>query len=268
MKSIFLYRDYLDYLNDFLQDKKKENPYFSNTVWARKLGLKSSSILSMILTKERLPSRSLIEKFANYFQLNTEEAAYFKALVDFKKIGKNNLLKINIEQSETISRDAKVDDFLSPFTFILKELMTTDQKIIITKKWLKENLIVKRQRFIVEKMIQALIDKNVIKVAENGEISFSDKADLSLFFNPKNIQNFHNESLEMTKDAYETSTKNERTFHSSYLKLRPEKLQEAKEKIKKFQSEFTSYVEEGEGDFILYQMNVHLFPLSKKINSL
>jgi uncharacterized protein (TIGR02147 family) len=78
MKSVLEYKDYLYFLKDFLQKKKGENSGFSYTVWAQKMDLKSSSMLSMVITGERFPSKSLIEKLSQYIGFTPAEAEYFE----------------------------------------------------------------------------------------------------------------------------------------------------------------------------------------------
>jgi len=60
--------------------------------WAKRLGYKSVSSLSMVLNGERLPSDEMIERLSRDFKLSGREERFFKLLIDLerKKIKKQD----------------------------------------------------------------------------------------------------------------------------------------------------------------------------------
>ena len=79
------------------------------------------------------------------------------------------------------------------------------------------------------------------------------------------IKKFHQAAQEMAVQAFDTSSREERSFHTSFVKLKKSKLEEATKKIQEFQKELTSFMEDGTGETVLYQVNLQLFPISKVI---
>jgi uncharacterized protein (TIGR02147 family) len=268
MKSVFEYKDHLDFLKDFFQKKKKENPGFSYTVWARKINLKSSSMLSMVLTGERLPSKALIKKIAVYMELSLEEEEYLITLINLKKIVKNPRLTVYLNSDSYKSKSTNSEDlFLSPITFIIKELIDSSPRGGVNANWLKKTLLIQHHKYNLDNVISELIEKEIIAKNENGQLEVVENNILKVIGSSDQIKNFHNATLEISKQAFETSHKDQRTFHTSFVKLKKDRLEEAKRRIQEFQRELTSFIEDGEveDDTILYQVNLQLFPISKVI---
>jgi len=268
MKSVLGYKDYLDFLKDFLQKKKRENSGFSYTVWAQKMELKSSSMLSMVITGERFPSKSLIEKLSQYIGFTPAEAEYFETLVDLKKLKNKGRLTVNIDGNASNEASSHESNFLSPMTFIVKELVSENSHQNINSEWLNKNLLLKHQNYDLQKILIELTEKEILRKDEEGNFSVLENNIVNIMTTPEQVQNFHNASLEMTKQAYNTSQKDQRTFHTSFVKLKKDKLELVKKRMQEFQKELTDLMEEGEGDHVLYQVNFHLFPISQTIKRL
>ena len=84
-QNLFRYTDYRAFLKDYYTTKKESRNNWSYNVWARQLGLRSSSMLVMILNGQRNPGKKLIAKIISDLHLNKEQAEYFKDLVRLHK---------------------------------------------------------------------------------------------------------------------------------------------------------------------------------------
>src|SRR4051794_29262257 len=91
--SIYQYDNYRNFLRSVLQDRKKQNPRFSLGAWARRLQLKSSSTLIMILNGNRNPGPELTEGLIRDLSLRSGEADYFRDLISFEKAQSDERLK-------------------------------------------------------------------------------------------------------------------------------------------------------------------------------
>lgn len=59
--------------------------------WSKRLGYKSASSLSMVITGERLPSEDMIDRLVKDFKMTGREERYFKLLIELeRKKGKNH----------------------------------------------------------------------------------------------------------------------------------------------------------------------------------
>ncbi len=267
MKSIFEYKNYLDYLNDYYQEKKSNNPHFSYAVWAAKMNLKSSSMLSMILNNERFPSKALIEKLAKYIGLSKEEEEYMEGLIDLKRIQKNSRLTVFLksEFSPTRTQEDNEDLLLTPTTFIIKELVEGVGQKGLDPLWLKKHLLIGQQDINLDLILSELLKRKIIAKNDAGKIILGEEKLINILTTPDQVKRFHFAGQELAREAFENSLKETRTFHTSFVRLKMDRLEEAKKKLINFQREFSEFVEDGEGDCFLYQINLQLFPLSKKI---
>jgi uncharacterized protein (TIGR02147 family) len=150
-------------------------------------------------------------------------------------------------------------------TFIVKELVNENPTQNINSEWLNKNLLAKHQNYDLQKILTELTEKEILHKDKEGKFSILENNIINIMTTPEQVQNFHNASLEMTKQAYNTSQRDQRTFHTSFVKLKKNNLELVKKRVLEFQRELTDLMEEGEGDHILYQVNFHLFPISQTI---
>ena len=66
--------DYREFLNSFAQYMKATTPQWSYGQWARELGLKSTSAITMILKKQRNMGPSMAKKFSKYFSFTQKHS--------------------------------------------------------------------------------------------------------------------------------------------------------------------------------------------------
>jgi uncharacterized protein (TIGR02147 family) len=84
MKPVTDYLEYRDFLRDFYNAKKNDNPFFSYRYIAQKLSIDASHVVK-ILQKQRHIGSKLTENVINLCQLKGKEAEYFSVLVHFNK---------------------------------------------------------------------------------------------------------------------------------------------------------------------------------------
>ena len=101
--KIINYKNYLDFLNDFVEQKKKENVRWSYRVWARQLGITDPSVIRKAVVGNRVPNLELIGKLATYFSFTREEFEYFSILIELSKV------KLDEEKKERIAESFKTN---------------------------------------------------------------------------------------------------------------------------------------------------------------
>jgi uncharacterized protein (TIGR02147 family) len=83
--SIYSYLDYREYLRDFLNKKKEDNPHFSQRVLLRQMKITSTGFLANILAGRSNLTIDQTAGMASIMGLNSRETRYFKNLVYFAK---------------------------------------------------------------------------------------------------------------------------------------------------------------------------------------
>ncbi len=81
--DLYAYADYRRYLTDWFEAQKEGNPRFSHRIMARKLGITDPSALLNVMKGRRRLGDDRIEALARALDLEDEQVAYFRALVDF-----------------------------------------------------------------------------------------------------------------------------------------------------------------------------------------
>lgn len=88
MPNVYEYTDYRQFLRDWYAGKKKANPAFSYRVLATKVGYKSPGHFTLILQGKVNVSLELALKFAAYMKLRKAQAQYFQYMVLFNQARK------------------------------------------------------------------------------------------------------------------------------------------------------------------------------------
>jgi uncharacterized protein (TIGR02147 family) len=84
MKPVKEYMEYRDFLRDYYEDKKRNNPYFSLRYMGGKVAIDASHLVK-IFQKQRHIGNKSIETFIRFCGMNDNDAEYFAALVRFNK---------------------------------------------------------------------------------------------------------------------------------------------------------------------------------------
>lgn len=79
--SVYDYLDYRLYLQEWLKEKKEQNPAWSHRMVAEKVGLKSGGHISLILNGKANLKEPALEAFIRLLKLTENEATYFRNLV-------------------------------------------------------------------------------------------------------------------------------------------------------------------------------------------
>jgi hypothetical protein len=97
-KTIFEFHSYTEFLQHYVEARRKSSTHWSIGLWAKQLGLASTSTLTNILQGRRPPSTQLAAKIAkSIIELSPHEGTYFQLLVEHYKAGINVTLKASIE---------------------------------------------------------------------------------------------------------------------------------------------------------------------------
>ena len=91
--NVLEFSDYRSFLLASYESRRRSHRHFSLAAWARKLSLKSSSTLIMILKGDRNPSEQLVDTLNFDLGLCDDEAEYFRNLVQLEKAKTNTHLK-------------------------------------------------------------------------------------------------------------------------------------------------------------------------------
>jgi uncharacterized protein (TIGR02147 family) len=89
LPEIFQYLDYRQYLSDFYEAKKRENPLYSYRVFAYKAGLANQGFFIDVVKRRKKLSENATRKMIKGMDLSDDRARYFKYLVKYDQTTDN-----------------------------------------------------------------------------------------------------------------------------------------------------------------------------------
>jgi uncharacterized protein (TIGR02147 family) len=240
------------------EELRSKNSKFSRRAFARKLGI-SSGAISEIVNGQRKISLKLAGRISARLGLDPQERS--EVLSIFKSDSdsavalrqKKAYLQLSADQFRLIA------DW---YHFGILTLMRT-QSFKSDRKWIASRLGLPQSG--VDKAIDRMKRLGLVSEDRRGWLSRSkEQYRTSDDIANASIRSAHKQYLDKAKESLDRDAVIERDFSSTMITMNLDKLDRAKEVIRKFQDELTTELEAEPGSEV-YQLCVQLFPLSKKI---
>lgn len=175
-QSIFDFTIASEYLKWVFAKKQKRNPKFSIRAWAKRLGFKNNSPLSLMLAGKRSIPRKYVLPMAEDLNLSVGESQYFSALVElsYAKTYRNRMHLLN-RLHILRPRPKLIKTEIEPFEFYEDPL----NGIIVEMTYLKDfqpdtEWIQKKLRFAVplaqiKSTVQRLFNLGFLRIGDQGQ---------------------------------------------------------------------------------------------------
>lgn len=276
---LYNYTDYREFLRDYIQEKNNASRSWSLTVWHRQLGLSSSATLSMIVNGKRNPGPALTKAFVKYFNFDESEAKYFENLVLIQKRNKSNptvlfarkdLVRndikeyISAQESNSISETA-LSLLADPLTHILREMVTLPD-FQMNAEWIQSRLLKKRPLTEIEIFIKSLLDARLIELTQEG---YWTAPKLNLKWSTPTTTDrvkFHQEVMKISLESLVEVQESLRSFNVSYLNIKSENINLAKQLVRQFQIDFGKLLADDAADNV-YQLSIQFQPVTELKNN-
>lgn len=267
---LFNYISATSYLYDLMLFRKRENPGFTYESWARELGFKSRSFMTMILNKERNITSQFIEVFTTTMNFSADEKTYFSLLVQYNQADSetekshylDRLLEWQGQQKDAVEIK-NYNEFLKT-TFLPKLLVLLSFKDLDCSAeglalFLNEDL-----RFIQSSLGQ-LQSMQLAAPNQTGQwVSFKKSFKVPKNFGSEALEKYHNQSLQEAISAQKTPA-TQRRFRSLLLPLSENDYQNLLTDIESLITKsLAKYDSETLDQKSLYKLNLNVFPLTKK----
>ncbi|HBQ20956.1 MAG: hypothetical protein A2Z91_08885 [Deltaproteobacteria bacterium GWA2_38_16] len=271
--EIYQYTDFRTFLKSHAEKKRSENPHWSLGVWARQLGLASTAVLTNVLNAKRNPGRGIEQKFLDYFKFNSNEKDYFQDLIRLEKVRLDPRLSVALMEKMGKTNPHGSFQLLDDQTFsaISKWYYYAIREIIGLEHfkedldWIQKNLEFKVTKRDIKKAISDLLKLNLIYRDNRGHLKSTDKTlktqnDIA----SEALKRFHEHMLENAKESLRKTDVLERDITGRTFNLKEENLPKLKQYIREFRDNVCKLFEETPGTRT-YQLNIQLFPLSKRM---
>lgn len=269
--ELFSFTDYRAFLREVFQERKRTRPGWSYGSWARTLGLKSQSMLVMILRGQRHPGTNLIRSLCRQLRLSPAEAEYFTDLVHLEK--SKNDVRLSVLLMERLAKRHASGTFryLAPDVFetisnwhyyAIRELVLLKDFVDDTE-WMCRALRFKVTPKQAADARETLLRLGLLEVDANGRlIQASGKVETHPDVMAEGARRFHEQMLQHAQLSVRTVPTIEREIMGSTFAISLCHVPRAKELIRKFHHELCDLIEEKSGDS-LYQLHVAFFPLTQ-----
>lgn len=94
--DVYNYTCYRTFLSAYANHARTNYRAWSYTKWAKRLGLKGTASLTLILTGKRLPGPLITERLINYFKFDPRERRYFLELIAYERFVRRNPTEMQI----------------------------------------------------------------------------------------------------------------------------------------------------------------------------
>lgn len=258
MPKIKDYTDYREFLVDWSKFKVFENEFWTVSMWAKRLQIKSRSSLTMILKKQRHLSRKMLPKFINYFEFDDSETKYFTELVRINKSAKGDprLTVLLLENSSSDIDQSQRDLVFYWQSYFLRELYNL-KGYDPNPKWIQQRSREDISEEQIKTLRQRMCEEEFTYEDGKPKDSIRPKRDIAA----SDARKYHFELMELSKNAIDIPF-DKRAFHASTLNIKKDRINEAKKLIREFQIQLSDLIEEVPGDDV-YQFNMQFFPLTK-----
>jgi len=265
--SVFDFRDFKDYLNAVGFPEGNYN-HQSNTLskWAKRLGYRSPSSLTMVLKGQRLPSQEMVRTLIDDLKLQGREKEYFELLVEHDRLQKrkkssdavlSRLSKLS-NKTEYFQMDMSQFNTISKWYYLVIKQLVSAPDFIEDIDWMVKKLKRKVTAAQVKKAIADLETLGFIR-RQDGKIIKSNQASMTTNDIPSSaIKEHHSGMMQMAAEALYEQPIEKRQISSLTFKMDPQKLSIAKEELMNFLKDFNEKYSD-ERAFEVYQLNLQLF---------
>ena len=270
--NIFDYLDYREFLRDYYQAKKKDEPFFSYRYIGKRVSMDSSYLIKVLQGNLHI-SKKKIPVFMQAFDLNKGESEYFEALVLFGKSKTEAERKLHFEKLFSLSKvhAEKIDVY--QYEFFSKWYYSAIWAIINCQSFDGdfESLAQQCRPAITEaqaKKAVKLLEK--LKLIIKGKDGYFRTVAFNLTSGNKwqasAIESHQAEMNRLAGESLQRFAKQERDFSTVTLTVSEEIMPEVKNLITQFRQSLIKLVNQDKNSNQVCQLNVALFPLSRGLH--
>lgn len=269
--NIYEFLDYRRFLKAMYEHFKFTKPSFSYRNFARAAGLKASNHLKLVMDGKRNLSPQAIYQFAKAFWLKNSEQDFFALLVHFDQAKTTEekshyYEKIAAQKSYHQVRPLEIGqyEYLSRWHWVALHELVKVKGFREDPKWINQKLGLKLDVKEIEKAIYTLLELGLLKRTSKGELIQSESrlTTQTEVFSLAAI-NFHRQMMKKASESIDTSRTQDRDLSSLTISVNRKQFERIRERLAQLRREIHAMVETEEPKDAVYQMNLHLFNLSK-----
>lgn len=272
METIFAYTDYRLFLKDLFAFKKSQNKSYSLKIVADRAGFKARDYFLRVMNGTRNLSQSGCFKLSEALQLSGKEADYFTNMVAFnqaetareKEFFYLKMAEIGKYGKQQKIRNDQFEYFSEWYYSALRSLLPVvnfNDDFTAIGKFLSPQLSGSQ----VEKAVNVLIALQLLEKTGDGSYKVT-SSQLTAGDAVKSVamMRFHKQSLDLARRTLDTCKSDERDISGVTMSLSRNAFEKIKEEIALFRKKVMLVAESDSHEDQVFQLNLQLFPLSKR----
>ncbi len=274
VKKVESSQDYRDFIRVRLEALKAEGVYSSLNQFSKACGFSSKSFLQFVLSGKRNLTSVSAMKIAQGLKLTRSETHFFFSLVSYNQESEpsrqvehlKRLTELRALASESQLSQERIEYVSKWYIPVIRELASlTGFKA--DPEWIAQSLFPKISTDQAKEALQVLTHLGFLKRLSNGALR-PNEPDINITeeFGAPEILSFMMASAEISKASLMNLPSSQREFGHMTLSLDEERFGELKSELSEIRQRlFKKYGTSRVSDTAIYQFNLQLFPVSKKI---
>jgi uncharacterized protein (TIGR02147 family) len=271
MLSIYSYKEPINFINSFIDQKRLDYLNFTINKLSNDLGLSSPIQIVDILKGKKEIKDKFFDAFSDYAKLTKSERMYFQALVSKSKESNDERLcmfELLIEELRPSNKNKPVpinyEDDLDIFTdWIYTAILSLSElkEFELTVENIKSSLVAKIETERIENALFQLFQYGLLRLNDEGKVEkrflrTTTKRGLKL----KDIESYYSMICDLAKESLEIES-SRIEFNMFSFPIDEKNIPLAKEIICKCRNQLSRLSEDGDPNKV-YQANLSLFPLT------
>jgi uncharacterized protein (TIGR02147 family) len=272
MNPLFEYTDYRKFLKDYFRSKKKENKTFSLKILADRAGFKARDYILRVMNGSRNLSQSGAFMLSQALRLSEKEADYFRNLVGFNQAASTREKEFFLAKMTEIGKYGKVQKLRREQFAYLSEWYYSALRSLLPVIGFGDDYA-EIGRFLdppltsaqVRKAIDLLVQQGLLTRDASGAYGVPEsRLTAGDEVSSVALSRFHRQSLDLARRAMDVFSSAERDISGITMSLSREGFDKMKAAIQAFRKKAMSIADEDVNEERAYQLNLQLFPLSKR----
>ena len=273
--SVYDFLDYRQFLRAWYEAEKNRLPAFSYRYFARKAGFASPNFLKLVIEGSRNLSPDSVERFVETLRLPADEGNFFRDLVSWnqaRNLAEKNLLFERVIASKRFQEWRRLDasrlEYLRHWYYPAIRELAAHPDFDEDPAWIAGRLYGRLSREEILRALRVLEELGLLVRDAGGRLG---RGDRTVTTGPKmhgdelrvTAKAFLRQMMEQASDSLDAVPAPLRDIGSITVAVRPEMVQELKERIQRFRGEMLERCDQEDGASEVYQLNLQFFPLTR-----
>jgi uncharacterized protein (TIGR02147 family) len=271
--NIFEFTDFRKFIQAYYESQKAENPHFSFQVFCTRAGFPNKGFVHNVIHGVKNLSRASALKFSQAMRLAKSETDYFENLVFFnqaKSVREKDLYHERLQSVRPMTPEASLAKKLadSQFAFYSAWYGSAIRSIVDMfpgkdYKWIAKNLYPRVSPVLVRKSIHTMLKLGLLE-RKNSRLKVKDKhITTGRETRSLAVAHFHLEMMRLAAQALKELPSGKRHITGMTLGISRAAYDQICREIFSLQEKVMKIAENDKDSDSVYQLNFHLFPLSK-----